>query len=45
MYTFIADTAYVYGNEKDIGLALKELLPKYNLKRENIFITSKLREI
>ncbi|XP_049959406.1 uncharacterized oxidoreductase MSMEG_2408/MSMEI_2347-like isoform X2 [Schistocerca serialis cubense] len=28
------DTAAVYGNEEDIGLALKDLLPKYNLKRE-----------
>ncbi|CAH1366444.1 unnamed protein product [Tenebrio molitor] len=36
------DTAAVYGNEQDIGTALKELLPKYNLKREDIFITSKL---
>jgi diketogulonate reductase-like aldo/keto reductase len=38
------DTAAVYGNEQDIGTALKELLPKYNLKREDIFITSKLCE-
>lgn len=36
------DTAAVYGNESDIGIALKQLLPKYNLKREDIFITSKL---
>ncbi|KAL1137757.1 hypothetical protein AAG570_009453 [Ranatra chinensis] len=36
------DTAAGYGNEQDIGLALKEFLPKYNLKREHIFITSKL---
>ncbi|XP_047110999.1 uncharacterized oxidoreductase MSMEG_2408/MSMEI_2347-like [Schistocerca piceifrons] len=36
------DTAAVYGNEEDIGLALKDLLPKYNLKREDIFITTKL---
>lgn len=36
------DTAAVYGNEGDIGIALKQLLPKYNLKREDIFITSKL---
>lgn len=38
----VADTASVYGNEEDIGLALKSLLPKYNLKREDIFITTKL---
>lgn len=36
------DTASVYSNEKDIGIALKDLLPKHNLKREDIFITSKL---
>ncbi|XP_039292126.1 glyoxal reductase [Nilaparvata lugens] len=36
------DTAAVYGNEKDIGIALKKLLPKYNLKREDIFLTTKL---
>ncbi|KAF5283148.1 hypothetical protein FQA39_LY17406 [Lamprigera yunnana] len=36
------DTAAVYGNEVDIGLALRDLLPKYNLRREDIFITSKL---
>lgn len=36
------DTAVVYRNEEHIGSALKNLLPKYNLKREDIFITSKL---
>ncbi|EAT41050.1 AAEL007275-PA [Aedes aegypti] len=36
------DTAVVYRNEEHIGNALKKLLPKYNLKREDIFITSKL---
>ncbi|XP_005089972.1 glyoxal reductase [Aplysia californica] len=36
------DTASVYRNETDIGKALKELLPKYNLTRKDIFITSKL---
>nr|CAH7743725.1 unnamed protein product [Callosobruchus chinensis] len=35
-------SAAVYGNEKDIGVALKELLPKYNLTRKDIFITTKL---
>ncbi|KAF2898554.1 hypothetical protein ILUMI_07625 [Ignelater luminosus] len=38
----LIDTAAMYGNEQDIGLALKELLPKHNLKREDVFITSKL---
>lgn len=36
------DTAVVYRNEHHIGTALKQLLPKHNLKREDIFITSKL---
>ncbi|XP_055540935.1 glyoxal reductase-like [Wyeomyia smithii] len=36
------DTAVVYHNEEHIGRALKTLLPKYNLQREDIFITSKL---
>ncbi|XP_063700895.1 uncharacterized protein LOC134831164 [Culicoides brevitarsis] len=36
------DTANVYRNEKEIGDALKTLLPKYGLTREQIFITSKL---
>lgn len=40
-YRYI-DTAQVYGNEAAIGDALALLLPKYNLKREDIFITSKL---
>ncbi|XP_053971915.1 aldo-keto reductase family 1 member B1-like [Hylaeus volcanicus] len=36
------DTAEVYQNEEDIGYALNSLLPKYNLQREDIFITTKL---
>ncbi|XP_076174137.1 uncharacterized protein LOC143150032 [Ptiloglossa arizonensis] len=36
------DTAVVYRNEEDIGFALKSLLPKYRLQREDIFITTKL---
>ncbi|KAG7212869.1 hypothetical protein KM043_002222 [Ampulex compressa] len=36
------DTAAVYRNEEDIGCALKILLPKYNLQRSDIFITTKL---
>ncbi|XP_003723666.3 uncharacterized protein LOC100890235 [Strongylocentrotus purpuratus] len=38
----LIDTATVYKNEKDIGHALKELLPKHGLSRSDIFITSKL---
>ncbi|CAJ0580284.1 unnamed protein product, partial [Mesorhabditis spiculigera] len=36
------DTAIKYGNEADIGMALESLLPIHNLKREDIFITSKI---
>uniref|UniRef100_A0A1I7UVJ2 Aldo_ket_red domain-containing protein n=1 Tax=Caenorhabditis tropicalis TaxID=1561998 RepID=A0A1I7UVJ2_9PELO len=36
------DTAKVYNNEKEIGDALEILLPKHNLRRENIFLTTKL---
>lgn len=36
------DTAVVYRNEEQIGSALKELLPKYKLARQDIYITSKL---
>lgn len=36
------DTAVVYRNEEQIGSALKELLPKYKLRRDEIFLTSKL---
>lgn len=39
---YIVDTAAVYKNESDIGDCLNELLPKHNLKREDIFITTKL---
>ncbi|XP_061664340.1 uncharacterized oxidoreductase YtbE [Syngnathoides biaculeatus] len=36
------DSAAVYGNEAELGRSLKELLPKYGLTREDVFITSKL---
>ncbi|XP_051901264.1 glyoxal reductase [Pristis pectinata] len=36
------DTASVYQNEADIGKALKDLLPKHGLSRQDLFITSKL---
>ncbi|MFH4980887.1 hypothetical protein AB6A40_007596 [Gnathostoma spinigerum] len=38
----LIDTAEAYGNEKHIGEALKKYLPKYHLKREDVFIISKL---
>ncbi|XP_059818657.1 glyoxal reductase-like [Hypanus sabinus] len=36
------DTASVYQNEADIGRALRELLPRHGLSRQDLFITSKL---
>ncbi len=36
------DTAQVYRNEADLGKALEVLLPKHNLKRENVFIITKI---
>lgn len=38
----LIDTAAVYNNEQYIKEALQVLLPKYHLKREDLFITSKL---
>uniref|UniRef100_A0A1I7X355 Aldo_ket_red domain-containing protein n=1 Tax=Heterorhabditis bacteriophora TaxID=37862 RepID=A0A1I7X355_HETBA len=36
------DTAQLYGNEDVIGNVLSELLPKHGLRREDIFISTKL---
>lgn len=38
------DSAHLYNNEKDLGVAFKELLPKHNLTRKDIFITTKICE-
>ncbi|KAG5682751.1 hypothetical protein PVAND_012084 [Polypedilum vanderplanki] len=35
------DTAHMYNNERYLGNAFKTLLPKHNLRREDIFITTK----
>ncbi|CAH2034305.1 unnamed protein product, partial [Iphiclides podalirius] len=39
------DSAAVYGNEAALGEAFRKLLPKYNLEREDIFITTKLSPV
>ena len=36
------DCAYAYGNEREVGDALKEVFAGGAVKREDIFITSKL---
>ncbi len=36
------DCAAIYGNEKDVGKGIKDGLKKAGLKREEIWITSKL---
>lgn len=38
----LIDTAAIYHNEQSVGDALKVTLPKLNLKREDVFITTKL---
>ena len=35
------DTAHMYNNERYLGAAFKSQLKKHNLKREDIFITTK----
>lgn len=36
------DCAYIYGNEEEVGEALKEVFDEGNIKRNEVFITSKL---
>lgn len=36
------DCAMIYGNEKEVGEGIARSLKKHNLKREDLFITSKL---
>lgn len=39
------DTAHMYSNERFLGVAFKSLLAKHNLKREDIFITTKFGKL
>lgn len=36
------DCAYIYGNQKDVGIGLKEGLRRTGLSRQDLWITSKL---
>ena len=38
------DTAYNYQNEAEVGEALEEVLKDGKLKREDIFVTTKVRQ-
>lgn len=38
------DSAHLYRNEKELGAAFAEQLPRHNLTRADIFITTKIRE-
>lgn len=37
------DTAFVYGNEKEIGEAIREKIQDNTVKREDLFITTKVK--
>jgi diketogulonate reductase-like aldo/keto reductase len=36
------DTAAIYGNEEGVGLAIREAMTEYGIRREELFITSKV---
>lgn len=36
------DCAYIYGNEKEVGAGIKSGLEQTGIKREDVWITSKL---
>lgn len=38
----LIDTAHVYGNEEEIGRAIREAMQELGLKREDIFVTTKI---
>lgn len=39
------DCAFMYGNEAEIGEAIKDKIADGTVKRENLFITSKVGDI
>lgn len=38
----LIDTAYMYHNEKEVGQAIREAMEEYDIKREEIFVITKL---
>ncbi|MCQ2502093.1 MAG: aldo/keto reductase, partial [Lachnospiraceae bacterium] len=38
----LIDTAYMYHNEKEVGQAVREAMEEYGIKREEIFVITKL---
>jgi aldehyde reductase len=36
------DCAYIYGNEKEVGIAIEEKIADGTVKRDDLFVTSKL---